>query len=264
MAGADIWLDQLDIPPGLRWDAEIEKALNESHCFLVILTPKAISSNNVLDEISYALEEGKKVIPILLSECNIPFRIKRLQYIDFTSNYEIAVERLMSALNLEKDISNTRPNISIPARSAEEPANNQHALEEEHSETADYEEISEEELYEIGNSIFSMEDKSERDNNLNELIKKYPENRVVLLFQCMIAHSDEDFVSAKKYYKALLKKFPDYEEALNNYGVLLGKGFDDYESAKNYFERVIELNPDNYEAHYLSCLFIQELSQGLQ
>jgi len=39
-----------------------------------------------MDEVSYALEKGKHVIPILIKECQIPFRLKRLQYINFTGS----------------------------------------------------------------------------------------------------------------------------------------------------------------------------------
>lgn len=41
-----------------------------------------------MDEVSYALEEGKKVIPVLLSDCDTPFRLRRLQRIDFTADYD--------------------------------------------------------------------------------------------------------------------------------------------------------------------------------
>ena len=101
-AGADVWLDQLDIGAGKRWDAEIETALESSQGQLVILSPSSVSSNNVMDEVSYALEKGKQVIPILFKECQIPFRLKRLQYLDFTGNYETGFNQLLKSLNLEK------------------------------------------------------------------------------------------------------------------------------------------------------------------
>ena len=100
-AGANIWLDQLDIVAGKRWDAEIETALQNSQGQLVILSPSSVESNNVMDEVSFALENGKVVIPIIYKECQIPFRLKRLQYIDFTGDYKTAFDRLLSALNLE-------------------------------------------------------------------------------------------------------------------------------------------------------------------
>jgi TIR domain len=102
-AGANIWLDQLDIKPGTRWDKSIEDALASSETLLVILSKSAVESDNVMDEVSYALEEGKKVVPVLLEECEIPFRLRRLQFADFTESHEKGMETLAQALGF-KDI----------------------------------------------------------------------------------------------------------------------------------------------------------------
>ena len=83
--GFDIWFDQLDIPPGARWDAEIEKALEESEIFMVIITPASAKSENVLDEIGYAIDSGKRILPVLLETATLPLRLRRFQYVDFTS-----------------------------------------------------------------------------------------------------------------------------------------------------------------------------------
>ena len=47
--GFSVWLDQLDIPAGARWDREVEKALKECEIFMIILTPASINSENVKD-----------------------------------------------------------------------------------------------------------------------------------------------------------------------------------------------------------------------
>jgi hypothetical protein len=83
--GFHIWLDQLDIPPGARWDAEVEKALEESDIFMIIITPASAKSENVLDEIGYAIDSGKRILPVLLETATIPLRLRRFQYVDFTS-----------------------------------------------------------------------------------------------------------------------------------------------------------------------------------
>jgi len=100
-AGANVWLDQVDIEPGKIWDFEIEKALQTSEAVIFIATEKSTSSNNVLNEVYYALEENKEVIPVIFHDCKMPFRLKRLQYIDFTTNYETALARLLKALRLD-------------------------------------------------------------------------------------------------------------------------------------------------------------------
>lgn len=102
-AGADVWIDQLDIEAGKLWDLEVEKALNAANCVLFIATEKSTTSNNVLDEVYYALEENKAVIPLCFHECRIPFRLQRLQRIDFTQDYQTAFQRLLKTLALKEE-----------------------------------------------------------------------------------------------------------------------------------------------------------------
>ena len=84
-AGYPVWFDQIDIPTGSRWDDEVEKALRECPIFMIILTPTAIASDNVKDEIGYAIDHNKRILPILLEPCDVPFRLRRFQYVDFTA-----------------------------------------------------------------------------------------------------------------------------------------------------------------------------------
>jgi TIR domain len=102
--GANVWLDQLDIKPGRQWDREVEAALTLCSEMLVILSPTAIDSNNVMDEVAFALEERKTVIPILHRECKLPFRLRRLQYIDVRSDYKQGLQALLSVLAQEEQI----------------------------------------------------------------------------------------------------------------------------------------------------------------
>ena len=99
--GANLWLDQLDIAPGERWDKAIQEALESCETLLVILTPDSVTSQNVMDEVSFALEEKKQVIPVFHTNCEIPFRLKRLQYIDFSSDYAAGLTQLNQALMIK-------------------------------------------------------------------------------------------------------------------------------------------------------------------
>jgi len=99
--GAAVWLDQLDIAPGQRWARAVQDALNECPRMLVILSPASASSTNVDDEVSFALEEKKTVIPVIYRECKIPFRLRPFQYVDFRSDYDAALKRLLRTLPAE-------------------------------------------------------------------------------------------------------------------------------------------------------------------
>ena len=98
--GAAIWVDQLDISPGQLWDKAVEQALGTCPRMLVILSPAAVDSANVMDEVSFALEEHKPVIPILYRDCKIPFRLRRVQYIDARNEYQRALQELLRMLGV--------------------------------------------------------------------------------------------------------------------------------------------------------------------
>ena len=116
-AGFQVWFDQLDIPAGSRWDDEVQKALSGCEIFMVILNPEAIESQNVKDEIGYAIDSGKRILPVLLEQCNIPFRLRRFHYVDFTMmDYELGIEtaeKLLTSFINETTIPK-RPNIIPP------------------------------------------------------------------------------------------------------------------------------------------------------
>ena len=100
--GASVWLDQLDIAPGARWDSAIEDALRRSARVIVLLSPKAVASQNVLDEVSFAMDEGKAIVPVLVETCAVPMRLRRLQHVDFTPGYDAALGRLLVTLGVAR------------------------------------------------------------------------------------------------------------------------------------------------------------------
>ena len=101
-AGASVWMDQLDIEPGTPWDRAVEEALTRSPCMLVILSSVSVSSNNVSDEVSFALSKQKRIIPVLYRDCEVPFRLARLQHIDFRTDYARGLKALVKALGVEQ------------------------------------------------------------------------------------------------------------------------------------------------------------------
>jgi hypothetical protein len=96
--GVPVWLDHLDITVGSRWDHEVEVALRACATLVVLLSPASVSSHNVMDEVSYALEEGKRVIPVMIRDCEIPFRLRRLQRVNFMTSYESGLGGLLPIL----------------------------------------------------------------------------------------------------------------------------------------------------------------------
>ena len=120
--GFDIWLDQLDIPAGSRWDREVETALKESEIFMIILTSSSVGSENVLDEIGYAIDNHKRFLPVLLEKCEVPLRLRRFQYVDFTDkSFDDGVQ---SAKELLRSLiaQPTIPRVNPPGQAQDRPA----------------------------------------------------------------------------------------------------------------------------------------------
>jgi hypothetical protein len=94
-AGGDVWIDVADIRSGDDWSDSIQQALDECAIMLLVLSPEAMDSVNVASEWKYYLDEGKTVIPVLLRETKINFRLRPLNYIDFfRQDYEMALAQL--------------------------------------------------------------------------------------------------------------------------------------------------------------------------
>jgi hypothetical protein len=99
--GVDPWVDQLDLALGEgRWDDQIEIALKTCPYLLVVLSPASASSQNVKDEINFALDEGKTIIPIVYQDCEVPFRIRRFHHIDFRNDYDETLSKLLRVLRV--------------------------------------------------------------------------------------------------------------------------------------------------------------------
>jgi hypothetical protein len=99
--GANLWLDRWDIPGSADWDYEIDKALYGCGCFLIVLSRAAVESEEVRSELRIALDEDKRILPVLYQQCRVPRRLKLIQHVDFTAEgpgRDAALEEILSAL----------------------------------------------------------------------------------------------------------------------------------------------------------------------
>jgi len=118
-AGANVWLDQLDIQPGQRWARAVEEALNNSPRVLVILSSASVSSTHVEDEVNFALEEHKTVMPILYRDCKVPFQLRPFQYVDFRTDYAQGLKLLLKTLGVSQRVAAASPTENPEANLAE-------------------------------------------------------------------------------------------------------------------------------------------------
>jgi hypothetical protein len=115
-AGANVWIDQLDIEFGQEWDSAVEDALARCPRMLLILSPASVKSKNVRDEVSRALRKEKTIIPVLHLDCDIPLRLERLHQVDFRTDYDRGVRLLLKALGVDQAVAASAAAAPPPAK----------------------------------------------------------------------------------------------------------------------------------------------------
>ncbi len=69
--GIRVWYDE-GIEPGSEWPEAIADALKRSAAFVVMITPRAVASRNVKNEINRALSWGKPLFAVHLAKTELP------------------------------------------------------------------------------------------------------------------------------------------------------------------------------------------------
>jgi hypothetical protein len=101
--GVSVWLDEQRIRVGDSIPDQIAQGLAESDIFLIALSENSVSSEWVKRELNSALldEISKRkvhILPMKLSECEIPGIIRDKKYADFTKSYKEGFKELLEAI----------------------------------------------------------------------------------------------------------------------------------------------------------------------
>jgi hypothetical protein len=98
-AGYDVWWDITDLRGGDDWVSTLPQAISSSQYVIVVLTPASIESEWVRKEYTQALSLRKRIIPIMLESCSVPFALNTINFINFTGEeYADYFNKLLSAL----------------------------------------------------------------------------------------------------------------------------------------------------------------------
>ena len=105
-AGLDVWYDLSDLEVGTRWGKEIQKAIQQSRYFIVVLSPNSTESEWVEREFLYADNHNLKIVPLVYKSCDMPMWSLNLHYIDMRGgNYRSHFPELLKALDLSPETS---------------------------------------------------------------------------------------------------------------------------------------------------------------
>lgn len=102
----DFWIDWEGIPPTVDWWKQIEKGIEESDVFLFLISPDSVNSKVCRQEIDHAVENGKRLIPLLVREIGAdenPPQLGHLNWIFFRAadNFDASLESLTTAIRTD-------------------------------------------------------------------------------------------------------------------------------------------------------------------
>jgi TIR domain len=70
--GIPVWIDRYRIPAARRWASEISRAIKAAKVVVFFASSSAFSSSTVLQEVGFACEKKKLLLPLYLEEFEIP------------------------------------------------------------------------------------------------------------------------------------------------------------------------------------------------
>lgn len=96
--GHTIWMDD-QLITGREWRDQLESRIKDHDAIALVITPNWIASPYCQWEFITAVENGKKVIPVLLEKTTLPDRISKYQYADLSDGFNDAkVQKLLDDL----------------------------------------------------------------------------------------------------------------------------------------------------------------------
>ena len=101
--GITVWIDEQMIKVGDSIVEKISQGLAESDYFLIALSENSVNSEWVKKELNQALlkeieAREVKILPLKLSECEIPLLIKEKKFADFSVSYKSGLNALLAAM----------------------------------------------------------------------------------------------------------------------------------------------------------------------
>lgn len=105
--GVGVWLDEQNIAVGDSIVERVGQGLAESDYFVLAMSNNSMNSPWVKKELNQALvseieQRDVKILPVKISECEIPVLIKDKKYADFSSQYQAGLNDLLSSIKGRK------------------------------------------------------------------------------------------------------------------------------------------------------------------
>ena len=112
----DVWVDWTGIPPTAEWMAEIRRAIDAADAVLFALSPASLRSTVCQEELRYAFDAGKRVIPVVVADVKgvpMPDELARINWIHPSP---AAVDAIETAADLDLDRVHLHTRLLVRAR----------------------------------------------------------------------------------------------------------------------------------------------------
>jgi hypothetical protein len=107
-AGLRVWFDGWVIRPGDDIYLSLERGLEQARTLVLCMSPAAFGADWVALERSTVLfrdptNEGRRFVPLLLADCEMPDAVRRYRYVDYREEGEAAFRELVGACRAEEE-----------------------------------------------------------------------------------------------------------------------------------------------------------------
>ncbi len=110
--GLPIWMDSKDLRPGRSWKQDLEAAIDEAACLILIVSSHSLKSDHVRKEWQRAFDQRKRIILVSFGRGRVPEELSDCERIDFRGEFQQALDTLMNHLTRNtSDRSLRRPSL---------------------------------------------------------------------------------------------------------------------------------------------------------
>ncbi len=120
--GYTLWIDYQDLSAGSVWASQIDQAIQAAEIFIVLLSPSAVESRTIQNEIALAEKLQKPIIPMLIARTPLPPSLANRQFVDATGDWEQTLTKLVQAIEASAHLPPARRVQTAPAGPAMPPA----------------------------------------------------------------------------------------------------------------------------------------------
>jgi len=98
-----VWLDRWEIRVGESFLDRLQEGIEDSSNLIIVLSPNSVSSHWVREELNMGLmrqfeEQNVYVLPVLISDCDIPWILRSRQYADFRNDFSSGFQELLRSI----------------------------------------------------------------------------------------------------------------------------------------------------------------------